>query len=459
MKNGMKIYVVALIAALAGLLLGLDVGVISGALKFISTHYHITSDKFVQEQIVSMVTVGAVLGVLASGRVSRVFGRKKAILLSSIIFTIGAAGSSLSFGTGALIVFRLVLGVGVGIASFTAPLYLSEMAPERQRGSLISMYQLLITIGILGAFLSDWAIKHWITNDALNWRIMLGIVVVPSVCMFFGVLFLPESPRWLVLNNREKQARAVLRDLRSSDGEVDLEIKDIKNAMLQDDAGAGFTLLHNPNFRRALLLGMGLQICQQLTGINVMMYYSPAIFKDAHLSNPMLGTVLIGAVNVLATFIAIAFVDRWGRKPILYVGQAVMAVSMAVVGLMFYRGADSGIGQAFMVAGLVLFVVGFAMSSGPVIWILCSEIFPLKGRELGVTVSTMTNWIGNTLIGASFLSIKHVLGDACTFWLFAALNASFIIFFFKFCPETKGVSLEQIEKNLMGGKPLRQIGG
>lgn len=452
------VYVTAFIAALAGLLFGLDIGVISGALPFITKEYALNNT--VSEWIVSSILAGAVLGTFASAPVSRLWGRKTALLLSAVIFVLGSLGSALAPSPAMLIGVRFFLGLAVGIASFTAPLYLAEMAPQRVRGALISMYQLMITIGIVLAFLSDTAFSY-----GGHWRWMLGVLAFPATGMFLGMLALPQSPRWLFLVGRKAEGREVLSKLCGSAAEVDAEAAEIEHAL--ERPGGGFALLRNPNFRRVLLLGFALQVAQQFTGINIMMYYAPKIFSVAGFASTqhqMFGTVLIGVVNMLATFIAIGCVDRFGRKPILILGFMVMASSLLAVGAALWMIPATatiptpGLWQFLAVGFLILFIIGFSMSAGPIIWVLCSEIYPLAGRDLGITVSTGTNWFANMLIGATFLTALDTLGNAQTFWCFGALNVGFIFLVIFFCPETKGVSLEKIEERLMEGRPLRQIG-
>ena len=447
------VYVVALIAALAGLLFGLDIGVISGALPFIAKQFKAGTE--MQEFVVSSLLVGAMLGTIISGVISRKYGRKNALLVSAVVFAIGAILSAVSVNTMMLIVVRVFLGLAVGIASFTAPLYLSEMAPPRIRGALISMYQLMITIGILSAYVSDTCLSY-----GGHWRAMLGVLVIPSTFMFIGVLLLPKSPRWLVLAGKKKHARAVLSRLRYAD-EVERELDDIEQTLEVKQSGLQL-LIGNKQFRKVIFLGIGLQAVQQFTGMNVIMYYAPKIFKIAGFtttSQAMWGTVLVGLINVLATFIAIALVDRIGRKPILFIGFVVMGLSMGTMGLMFHIGMQvSQVVQFAAIGALLVFIIGFAMSAGPIIWVICSEIFPLAGRDLGITVSTATNWLCNAIVGATFLTLLNVMGPAKTFWLYGGLNVMFILFLLAFVPETKGVSLEKIERNLLSGKRLVKIG-
>lgn len=473
------VYFIGFTAALAGLLFGLDVGVISGAEGFIQREFKIGDDTI--QLIVSALLWGAAFGALFSGVLSSRFGRRKTILISAVNFVIGAILCSLAPNEHVLIAARFLLGIAVGVASFTAPLYLSEVSPQAVRGSMISMYQLMITIGIVLAFLSNTWLATYATIGGVtggHWRLMLGIIAIPAAIMFIGVYFLPESPRWLFLKGFQQRAVAVFRRMKLDDAEIAAEVREIEDSLkVKQD---GFTLFKtNSNFRRAIGLGIGLQIIQQLTGINVIMYYAPRIFGMAGFETTgeqMWGTVIVGVTNVLATFIAIAFVDRIGRKPIMYAGFVTMGLSLLAVGAIFLVGGETrmtmnakGVEEATIILkslgyaypaifALLVFIVGFAMSAGPIIWVICSEIYPLAGRDLGVTFSTGTNWITNAIVGMTFLSLINGFGPGNTFLLYGGLNVAFILFFLAFVPETKGISLEKIERNLMSGLPLRRIG-
>jgi SP family galactose:H+ symporter-like MFS transporter len=456
------VYFIGFTAALAGLLFGLDVGVISGANQFIQHDFKI-SDRMI-EFIVSALLWGAVLGAAVSGFFSDHFGRRKTILFSAVIFVIGSLACATAPVEHVLIVARFFLGIAVGMASFTAPLYLSEISPEAVRGGMISMYQLMITIGIVLAFASDTYLASYATIGGVtggHWRMMLGVISIPAAIMFLGVLFLPESPRWLCLKGRPTHAAEVFRRMHLDDAEIAAEIQAIEDSLKVKQNGWRM-LVENPNFRRAIALGIGLQIIQQLTGINVLMYYAPRILQIAGFSTviqQMWGTVIVGITNVLATFIAIAFVDKIGRRPIMYAGFVTMGAAMITVGCLFNVGVEHNPSLGYpAVVALLIFIIGFAMSAGPIIWVLCSEIYPLAGRDVGVTFSTCTNWVANAIVGMTFLSLLKDLGSGNTFLLYGGLNALFIVFFLLFVPETKGVSLERIESNLLSGMPLRKIG-
>jgi MFS transporter, SP family, galactose:H+ symporter len=440
------------LAALAGLMFGLDIGVISGATQFIQAEFRI--DDRTIEWIVSAMMLGAAIGALGAGWMSSALGRKRSLILAATLFVAGSLLSGWAWSPATLIGARFVLGLAIGVATFTAPLYLAEVAPVRIRGAMISTYQLMITIGILVAFLSDTAFSY-----SGNWRWMLGVIAIPGALFLLGVLLLPDSPRWLMMRGRKAEAVVVLTRLRGDAAAVVSEVADIEEQLKTPQRG-WHLFLQNSNFRRSVGLGVLLQVMQQFTGMNVVMYYAPRIFEGMgyNTESQMWFTAVVGLVNVLATFIAIGLVDRLGRKPILYIGFTVMALGLGVVGTMMHLGIRTHVEQMFTVAMLLTFIVGFAMSAGPLIWTLCSEVQPLKGRDFGIGCSTFTNWIANMIVGVTFLSLLNGIGNAATFWLYAGLNVVFLVITFLLIPETKGVTLEQIERNLMAGKPLREIG-
>lgn len=443
---------ICVLAALAGLMFGLDIGVISGAQQFLQKDFGIDDDML--GWIVSIMMLGAAFGALVAGGLSSWLGRKRTLILGAVLFVGGSVLCGLAWTPHVLIVGRLILGVAIGLASFTAPLYLAEIAPESIRGAMISLYQLMITIGILVAFLSDTAFSY-----TGNWRWMLGVIAIPGALFLLGVAFLPESPRWLMMKSRQGDAERVLHRIGLAPAAIASELGAIAEQLKIPQRGISM-FFQNRNFRRSVGLGVLLQVMQQLTGMNVVMYYAPRIFQDMGYAteSQMWFTAIVGLVNVLATFIAIGLVDKLGRKPILYIGFVVMAIGLGVVGTMMHLGIHSHAQQIFTVVMLLVFIVGFAMSAGPLIWTLCSEIQPLKGRDFGIGCSTFTNWVANWLVGLSFLPLLNGIGQAPTFWLYAAFNVVFIGFTIWLVPETKGVTLEQIERKLMAGEPLRRIG-
>ncbi|HEY7964504.1 MAG TPA: sugar porter family MFS transporter [Steroidobacteraceae bacterium] len=447
-----KAVFVCTLAALAGLMFGLDVGVISGATQFIQKEFAVSD--YIIGWIVSGMMLGAAIGAAGSGWMAAALGRKRSLMLGAVLFVAGSLLCGFAWSPETLVMARIVLGLAIGIASFTAPLYLAEVAPEYIRGAMVSLYQLMITIGIFVAFLSDTAFSY-----SGNWRWMLGVIAIPGILFLVGLFALPESPRWLLMRGRRDTALDVLLQLRGDPEIVRREAADIDEQLRRPQHG-WHMFLENSNFRRSVGLGVLLQIVQQLTGINVVMYYAPRIFQGMgyDVAAQMWFTAAVGLTNVLATFIAIAFVDRWGRKPILYAGFAVMALGLGVVGTIMHLGISTPDQQLLAVVMLLVFIVGFAMSAGPLVWALCSEIQPLNGREFGIAASTLTNWVANFVVGLTFLPLLAGFGRAETFWLYAALNVLFLLFTYALVPETKGVTLEQIERKLMSGVRLRDIG-
>lgn len=413
---------VSVAAAVAGLLFGLDIGVIARALPFITDHFVLTSR--LQEWVVSSMMLGAAIGALFNGWLSFRLGRKYSLMAGAILFVLGSIGSAFATSVEMLIAARVVLGIAVGIASYTAPLYLSEMASENVRGKMISMYQLMVTLGIVLAFLSDTAFSY-----SGNWRAMLGVLALPAVLLIILVVFLPNSPRWLAEKGRHIEAEEVLRMLRDTSEKAREELNEIRESLKLKQGGWALFKI-NRNVRRAVFLGMLLQAMQQFTGMNIIMYYAPRIFKMAGFTTTeqqMIATLVVGLTFMFATFIAVFTVDKAGRKPALKMGFSVMALGTLVLGYCL-------------------------------MWILCSEIQPLKCRDFGITCSTTTNWVSNMIIGATFLTLLDSIGAAGTFWLYTALNIAFVGITFWLIPETKNVTLEHIERKLMAGEKLRNIG-
>lgn len=451
------VWLSCVIAAACGLLFGLHAGIMAGALDFIRADFSTSASQ--EGWIIGAMLAGAAVGALGASVISNALGRKRSLLLSGILFFVGALLACLAHTPEMLIVARVLLGLAIGVESFVVPLYLSEIAPQHIRGTVIASFQLTITIGILVAYLINLAF-----SSSSNWAWMLGVTMVPAVLMIIGVLCLPESPRWMASRGAMAAAETALKRLTASPADAEKEMSAIRNVLNRQSGPkvSGTSLFfRNNNFRRSVLLGVLIQAMQQFAGINIVIYYAPKIFEMANFHGTgaqLWGTVAVGVINLLATIVAVAFVDRWGRKPILYVGFAIMAISMAVLGSILYITASTFALQIIAVLALFIFIIGFAMSIGPLAWALCAEIQPTQGRDFGLGCSTIANWVSNMLIGTYFLVVLSAIGGPAAFGILAIANVLFFILTIIFIPETKGVPLEEIEGNLMKGMPLRRLG-
>ena len=444
---GVYLLGVGLVIMLAGLLFGYDQGVISGALDGIQKQFSVGT--FLLEVITSWVTLGAMAGALVAGGLADRMGRRWTIVFAAGLFVAGALVEALAPGSGILVVGRLLVGFGVGVASVAAPLYAAELAPSRVRGRMVSLYQLAITIGIFIAYFADYLL---INGD--KWRVMLGISAIPGVLLVLAILPLPDSPRWYVKEGRHDEARAALHKVEPF-ADTDAELAAIEDLNAKEARGSWGEVFAT-RWRRPLVIGIALAVLQQFTGINAIIYYADKIFAAAGFSTPggqSLATLwAIGAVNVVATFVAVAWVDRFGRRPLLLVGSVGMGVSLIVVGAMFevldrhpsHGGGTSTTGVVTLIA-LVTFIASFAFSLGPVVWTIINEIYPSHMRGRAVAVATAANWFSAWLVSQFFLSLVGLITEAGTFWLFAGFCAVTFFFVRRFVPETKGKSLEEVE--------------
>lgn len=430
----------------SGLLFGYDQGVISGALSGIRRDLGL--GPLLIEVVTSWVTLGALFGSLAAGELSDRIGRKKTVLAAALLFIAGALIQASAPGTAILVVGRLIVGVGVGVAAVAAPLYGSEMASAGRRGRLVSAYQLAITIGIFLAYLVNGMLSH---DPA--WRLMLGLSAIPGIFLALFALVAPESPRWLVKQGRREEAGAILGrllDKQSSQAELD----EIDKA-LRSDVQVRWAEVFAPVYRKPLAVAIGLAVFQQITGINAIIYYANPIFAASGFTSPeaqaAATTWAIGATNVLSTLIAIAFIDRLGRVPLLLAGLIGMGASLATVGVAFHLFGDPGgdgsnYGSIITVVALVIFIASFAFSLGPVVWTVINEIFPGRIRGRGVALATAVNWGTAFIVAEFFLSITQALGRPATFWLLAVFCLLGWLWIYRRVPETKGRSLEEIEQ-------------
>jgi len=451
-----------IVAALGGLLFGLDQGFINGSLDFIMKYWGLSLSG--GESYAGIMLIGCVIGAILSGWITRAIGRKYMLVIAALFFTIFSFWGSTTHSYEILYWTRFCLGLAVGSASFVVPLYLSEIAPTKIRGAMLTLYQFFLTIGIMGIYFSNTYCDKvysptW--GDA-TWRLMLAFIGIPAVVMLVLAFFIPKTPRFLMLKNKEDQARKVLEKTLATNEECDLAIKEIKDGIEQDAklkaSGALKSIIGKGFFKRVLVLGILLQVFQQLTGINTVIYYSGIIFHNAGVSNPAAGTILVGIINVLATIIAIVCIDKFGKKPLLSTGLIIMIITLIINGIMFSIGNLGTFGQITLVISTLVFIVGFAYSWGPVVWAMCAEIFPLEGREFGMVVTTAVNWIFAFIVVRFSLTIMNSFGGNTLFFIFAIFCIIALIFTKYIVPETKGITLEEIETNLKSGKKLREIG-
>jgi SP family galactose:H+ symporter-like MFS transporter len=434
------IYVAAAFAALGGLLFGYDTGVISGALIFIEKTFALST--FHEELVVSVVLVGACIGALSGGRFADRFGRRRMLIFTAVTFIAGALICAMSTDVIMLIVGRAIVGLGIGFASSTVPLYISEVSPASARGWQVSLFQFAITVGILAAYLVDYAFA-----GSGSWRWMLGLAVVPGLALGLGMLVLPESPRWNAQRGNAEQARKVLAKIRGTQ-EVDAELQQIEATLNQAHEHGRLSDLWLPEVRVAMVIGIGLAVFQQVTGINTVIYYAPKIIQSAGISSAsgaILATAGIGLVNVVMTIVSMWLIDRVGRRPLLLVGIAGMVASLAVLGYAFYAPAHGHSFATVAVVTLMCYVAAFAISLGPIFWLLIAEIYPLKIRGSAEGVAAGANWAANFAVSVTFLTLVESIGASWSFWLYAGLAVAAWIFSFVLVPETKGRSLEEIE--------------
>jgi sugar porter (SP) family MFS transporter len=435
------VYVAATFAALGGLLFGYDTGVISGAVLFITKQFALST--FPTELVVAVVLLGAAFGALAGGRLADKLGRRLTLLLTSVIFIIGALICAFAGSLPVLIAGRITVGLGIGLSS-VVPVYISEISPANARGWQASLYQLAITIGILSAYLVDYAFA-----DSEAWRWMLGLAAVPGLMLAFGMIFLPETPRWLMERGRSDAARAVLRRIRGN-ASVDAEFQEIQDTLNLGKERGRFSDLLTPAIRPALIVGIGLAIFQQITGINTVIYYAPHIMQSAGISSAsgaILATAGIGVVNVIMTVVSMLLIERVGRRPLLLTGIVGMIITLGILGLAFHVSSGSSTLAWVAVITLMAYVASFAISLGPIFWLLIAEIYPLRIRGLASGTAATTNWAANLLVSLTFLSLLQVLGTSWTFWTYGVLAIAAWIFCYYLVPETKGRTLEQIEES------------
>ncbi|MBC8321407.1 MAG: sugar porter family MFS transporter [Bacteroidetes bacterium] len=476
-KINKHVYFVATIAAFGGLLFGYDTGVISGALLLIKTQFAepgaLQMAPELQEWVVSVVLIGAMAGALISGRLADRFGRKKIIIATAIIFLLGSSISGFAPDVTWIITGRVIIGLAIGVASFTVPLYISEISPKKIRGALVSLNQLAITIGIFVSYLVDLGFAE--TPEGWRWMFIVG--VLPALVLGIGMFFLPDTPRWLLSKGKDDAARLALEKTLEPDN-IQNEIDSIKQ-IITSEAKNKISIIEllQPWLRPALIIGIGLMFFQQFTGINTVIYYAPTIFQIAGFEGdfaPILATTLVGIVNILFTIVAIWLIDRWGRRPLTFLGLGGMVVALTIMGIAFNQAEVLGSSLKWISVGsVVIYIAFFAISLGPIAWLIISEIYPLRIRGIAMSIATFSNWLFNFIVAKTFLTLTKVLtipgteitttdglqnsNPAGAFWLFAAVGVGGLIFTYFYMPETKGHTLEEIEEHWAKGKHPRKL--
>lgn len=436
------VYLAAAISALGGLLFGYDTGIISGALLFIQDQFRLTDT--LQQVVVGSLLLGAAIGALAGGPISDSLGRRKTILGAAVVFGVGSVASALATGTASLVGARFVLGMAIGAAGMIVPVYIAEISPSRVRGRLVSLNQLMITVGIMLSYGVNYALA-----DAEAWRWMLGLGALPAVVLLVGMVFLAESPRWLVGQGRQEEAHAVLDRARGPGADVDGEIREIEELHRAEER-TGYRDLLRPNLRPALTVGVGTALINQLVGVNAVIYYAPTLLADAGFgdSAAILATWGVGTVNVALTIIALLLIDRVGRRPLLLAGTGGVTLSLFVLGAAYLLPGGSALTNFILVGGLMVYIASFAASLGICIWLLNSEIYPLQVRGKGSASGSITHWVLDLLIASTVLTLINTITETGTFWLYGAFGVIGLLFFYRVVPETKGRSLEEIEADM-----------
>ena len=433
--------IVSVITAMGGLLFGYDTGVISGAILYIKKELAISTSQ--EASIISMLPLGAICGALIGGPLSDRFGRKKIVLMSSLLFIFNAIGLVLSHAVYEIIFWRLIVGIAIGMSSTTAPIYIAEISPQSIRGALVTLNQLAITVGILLSYLIS-----LLFVETHSWRTMFAFSAIPATLQFFSMIFFPESPRYLTKVGEIQQACEVFSQCHISEREKEREL----------DYMAHHTLAHAPEKKRwrallspkiapILLAGFGITFIQQVTGINAVIYYAPTIFQFAGLTSErsaLLATISMGTINVLMTLVALYLIDKVGRKPLLQCGLAGMVISLIALGLGFSIYAQYA--KIIGVVALFVYVGCFAYSLGPGSWLINSEIYPIDIRGIAMGAATCVNWLSNFLVTSTFLDLITSVGRAATFWTYAAMGIIGMLFIWKRIPETRSKSLEEIEE-------------
>jgi sugar porter (SP) family MFS transporter len=447
------VWMISIVAALGGLLFGYDWVVIGGAKPFYEKFFGL-STAGEQGWAMSCALIGCFLGAITAGTASDRWGRKKLLLLSAILFTVSSIATGLANSFSIFILWRIVGGLAIGLASGLSPLYIAEVAPAAARGRLVSLNQFTVVIGILAAQLVNWMIAEPVPkgasaqeilmswNGQTGWRWMFGVTAVPALLFFVGSLLIPESPRWLAKSGRIAEAKKVLSKIYPVSG-ADAVLSEVQSTLGADDEKVDWSALRDPKVVVILTLGIGLAIFQQWCGINVIFNYAEEIFSGAgySVSDILFNIVITGSVNVAASVAALFLVDRWGRRPLMLFGAASLCVIYIALGACYAMHVK---GVAVLVL-VLLAIAAYAVSLAPVVWVVISEIFPNRIRGVAMSIAVGALWIACFILTFTFPLLNQALGAAGTFWIYAAICAVGFFFTYARLPETKGKTLEEIE--------------
>jgi sugar porter (SP) family MFS transporter len=448
----------SVVAAVGGFLFGYDTAVISGTISQVTILFQL--DTLQQGWYVGCALVGSIVGVLIAGVLNDRLGRKLTMIFSAILFTTSGIGCAFSGNLEQLVVWRIVGGIGIGIVSITSPLYISEISVAQFRGRLVSLYQLAVTIGFLGAYLVNYQLLQWshniteLTIPWFNrlfvtevWRGMLGMEAVPALIFFIIIFFIPESPRWLIVKNKTTKASYIFNKIYNSATEAIHQLNETKS-VIGSETKSDWSILLRPGIFKIVVIGVCIAILGQFMGVNAVLYYGPSIFENAGLSSgdSLFYQVLVGLVNVLTTIFALLIIDKVGRKNLVYYGVSGMILSLLLIGCYFLFGNSMGIPNLILLILFLFYVFCCAASISAVIWVLLSEMYPTKIRGLAMSIAGFALWVGTYLIGQLTPWMLQSLTSAGTFFLFAFMCVPYMLIVWKLVPETAGKSLEEIER-------------
>jgi SP family arabinose:H+ symporter-like MFS transporter len=456
-NNILYVSFLSVVAALGGFLFGYDTAVISGTVSSVTLQFNLTTLQ--SGWYVGCALVGSIAGVIFAGALSDKLGRKKTMILSAILFTMSAAGCAISANLDQLVIYRIIGGIGIGIVSIVCPLYISEVSPATHRGRMVSLYQLAVTVGFLGAYLTNYYLleqsSSFGSSNALLtkifatevWRGMLGAETLPALLFFIVIFFIPESPRWLIVRSREADATLIFGKIYRDKNVVSSQINDTR-AMLYTEGQSDTKLLFTPGIFRAVLIGCAIAILGQFMGVNAVLYYGPSIFETSGLSSgdSLFYQSLIGLVNMGTTVLALLIIDKVGRKKLVYTGVSGMIVSLILIGLYFLKGEAWGMSSLFLLGCFLAYIFFTAGSISAVIFVFLSEMYPTKIRGLAMSIAGLSLWIGTYLIGQLTPWLLENATPAGTFFLFAFMCIPYMLIVWKMMPETAGKSLEEIER-------------